>query len=226
MRDARKYGWVPGCSSISRLEAAPALERWKLKQAVLSALTHPKVREIKNVDELLEMIEKDSQEQVKVAASKGTAIHKAIETFYQTGEVDPNYEPYIKAVRKALYELTGVDDREAWQTEVAAVHPMGFGGRVDLFSKPFGITVDLKGKEFGPETKVTAYPEQGRQLAAYSRMVCPGSRCINLFISRNVPGLVKPYEWDMVDITQSWNEFICLLTFWQCKNHFPIGAKL
>lgn len=226
MRDARKYGWYPGCSSITRQEAAPALERWKVRQAVYSALTHPKVAETKNADELIALVEKDSMEQVKQAASRGTAIHAAIESYYRDGTVDNDYEPYITAVRKILHALTGVDDREAWTTEVASCHPFGYGGRVDLFSKPLGVTVDFKGKEFAKGDDVKAYPEQGRQLAAYREMVCPGSRCINLFISRNNPGLVREYEWNPSDTAKAWNEFVALLTFWQIKNDFPVLTKV
>lgn len=226
MRDARKFGWHPGCSSITRQEAAPALVKWQVKQGILAALTHPKASQIKDADELLRVIELDSQEQVKKAASKGTAIHAAIETFYATGNVDTDYEPYVTGVRKILHALTGVDDRAAWQTETAACHPFGFGGRVDLYSKELNCTVDFKGKDFAKDDDVKAYPEQARQLAAYRELVCPGSRCINLFISRNNPGLVREREWNESETVKAWNEFACLLTFWQIKNDFPLLTRL
>lgn len=225
MRDARKFGWYPGCSSITRQEAAPALVKWQVKQGILAALTHPQAQKIKDADELLRVIELDSQEQVKKAASRGTAIHAAIETFFASGQVDLEFEPYITAVRKELFALTGVDDREAWTTETAACHPFGYGGRVDLYSKPLSFTIDFKGKDFGADDEIKAYPEQGRQLAAYREMVCPGSRCANLFISRNNPGLVRAREWNESEIVKAWNEFVCLLTFWQVKNDFPLLTK-
>jgi hypothetical protein len=124
---------------------------------VLSALTHPKVGEIKDAEELFLMIERDSHEQVKQAAARGTAIHKAIENFIAEGVVDPQYEPYITAVRRELFLLSGVDDRHAWRTEVAVTHPYGFGGRIDLVSEELGWTVDLKGKEFGVDDEIKGY---------------------------------------------------------------------
>jgi hypothetical protein len=224
--DARKFGWCPGASSIVRQEASPGLERWKIRQAVLSALTHPKVSEIKNAEELFVLIERDSHEQVKTAASRGTAIHKAIETFFVDGTVDVQYEPYVTAVRRELHVLTGVDDRHAWRTEVAGCHPFGFGGRVDLYSPELDFVIDFKGKEFGVDDEIKAYPEQGRQLAAYREMVHPKARTANLFISRNHPGLIRSFEWSEQDSVRAWREFRVLLTFWQIKNNFPVLTDL
>lgn len=226
MGDARKFGWFPGASSIVRQEAAPGLERWKIRQAVLSALTHPKVSETKNADTLFALVERDSQEQVKAAAQRGTSIHKAIETFFIDGTVDVHYEPYITSVRKELKLLTGVDDREAWHPEVAVAHPFGFGGRIDLISEPLGWTIDFKGKEFGPDDEIKAYPEQCRQLAAYREAKLPSSRTANMFISRNNPGLVRVREWDESESAKGWREFRVLLTFWQVKNNFPVLTEI
>jgi hypothetical protein len=220
--DARKFGWFPGASSIVRIEAAPQLERWKIRQAVLSALTHPKVGEIKDAEELFLMIERDSHEQVKQAAARGTAIHKAIENFIAEGVVDPQYEPYITAVRRELFLLSGVDDRHAWRTEVAVTHPYGFGGRIDLVSEELGWTVDLKGKEFGVDDEIKGYPEQCRQLAAYREAKVRTSRTANIYISRNHPGLVRAFEWSEEESAKAWKEFCVLLTFWQLKNNMPL----
>ena len=42
LRDARKFGWYPGVTSIIKCAAAPGLERWKAEQTILSALTLPR----------------------------------------------------------------------------------------------------------------------------------------------------------------------------------------
>lgn len=226
MRDARKYGWVPGVSSITRQEHSPGLERWKARQVALSALTHPKVSEVSDYDELLNLIEQDAKAEARQAAERGTAIHGAIEHFFQTGNVHPDYEPYVTAVRRLLHQLTGIDDPDAWTTEVAACHPFGYGGRVDLFSTSLGVVVDFKGKEFDRHTKFRPYPDQGRQLSAYREMTIPDGRAINLFVSRNHPGLVREYEWEHSDLIKHWREFVALLHFWQVRNNFPTLTEL
>jgi hypothetical protein len=198
----------------------------------MAALTHPRASSVTDADELVAMIEKDSQEQAKQAAARGTEIHAAIEDWFKWGEEgwEVHYReavtPYIDAVKAELHKLTGRDDRFLWRTEVAAVHPHGFGGRIDLVSEELGWVIDFKGKEFGPNDDVRAYPEQCRQLAAYREMVCPKARTANIFISRNNPGLVKTVEWNEADSAKGWREFRVLLTYWQLKNGLPILTGL
>jgi hypothetical protein len=226
MRDARKHGWFPGVTTITRLEASPGLERWKVRQGIMAALTHPKAHEIADINELMRVLEEDSKAEARQAAERGTAIHKAIEDYYATGRVDNDYEPYITGVRKQIEILVGTDKREAWRTEETRVHTLGFGTRVDLYSQEFDCVIDFKGKEFNADDKITAYPEQCRQLAACRAMVSPSARCVNLFVSRNNPGLAKAFEWTNDDLQKGWQEFITLLAFWQVKNGFPIKCTV
>ncbi len=224
LRDARLHGLVPSVSTISRLEAAPQLTRWMVRQGIMSALTHPRAATVKSADDLVDMIEKDSQEQAKAAAARGTEIHAQVEGWVLRGTFEEWSTPYVVSVAEALHRLTGVDDRSKWRTEVAATHPYGFGGRIDLVSDELGFVVDLKGKEFGAQDEVRAYPEQCRQLAAYREMVLPKARTANVFISRNNPGLVRTVEHNESDSARGWKEFVCLLTFWQVRNNLPIAT--
>ena len=222
MRDARKYGWLPGVSSITRIETAPGLERFKRKQIMYAALTHPEVENIKDHNELFRVLEKDGAAQVKKAAEDGTAIHKAVETYIQTGLVDTDYAEHITAARKALAELIGVDDRTKWTVETAAIHPYGVGGRSDCHSSEFNIVVDFKSREFAPGQKLDIYPNQGQQLAAYREMLgLPSARAVNVYLSRNHPGECQVHEWDQDKLAKHWREFRALLQFWQIKNNFP-----
>ncbi len=57
------------------------------------------------------------------------------------------------------------------------------------------------------------------QLAAYRvGLGVPNARCANVFVSRNVPGLVVVKEWPLEDLTTGWEMFMHLLAFWQLKN--------
>jgi hypothetical protein len=177
-----------------------------------------------DADELVAMIEKDSQEQARAAAARGTEIHAAVERFFAKRDFDFDYIPYCEAVDETLYRLTGTDNRRLWRTETAAVHPFGFGGRVDLHSTELEWIVDLKTKDFDENDDVRAWPNQCRELAAYRAMVCPTARAANVFISRTHPGLVRVVEHNTSDLERGWKEFVCLLTFWQVRNSLPIAT--
>jgi hypothetical protein len=224
LRDARLHGLVPSVSTISRLEASPGLEKWKVRQGIMSALTHPRAASVTDADELVSMIEKDSQEQAKAAAARGTEIHAAVEKYCQTGFGTAEFEPYIDGVMEALYRTTGDSSMEFWRTETAAVHPFGFGGRVDLHSTELEWIVDLKTKDFGESDEVKAWPNQCRELAAYRAMVCPTARAANVFISRTHPGLVRVVEHNTSDLERGWKEFVLLLSFYQVHNNLPIAT--
>jgi hypothetical protein len=79
--------------------------------------------------------------------------------------------------------------------------------------------VDIKTKEFTDPDKVGAYDENLMQLAAYRvGLGVPAARCANVFVSRNVPGLVVVKEWPLEQVETGWAMFMHLLSFWQLKN--------
>ena len=78
LRDARKLNLYPSVTTIIRSAAAPGLEAWKTKQAVLAALTLP--RQPEETDEsFVGRVLVDGREQARKAAELGTNIHAAIE---------------------------------------------------------------------------------------------------------------------------------------------------
>jgi hypothetical protein len=59
------------------------------------------------------------------------------------------------------------------------------------------------------------------QLAAYRvGLGMPEAECGNIFVSRNVPGLVAVVKWTQEDLSRGWNMFYHLLQFWQTKNKY------
>jgi precorrin-2 methylase len=82
LRDARKLNLVPSVTSIIKCAAAPGLQIWMQQQVLLAALTLPKVAG-ESEKEYLDRIITDSQEQARKARERGTAIHAAIQGFYQ-----------------------------------------------------------------------------------------------------------------------------------------------
>ena len=69
---------------------------------------------------------------------------------------------------------------------------------VDLMLPDINFVIDYKTKDMGDEKAdmVKAYDEQGMQLAAYAGMAqlpMEHTRLINIFVSRNEPGVVTHF---------------------------------
>jgi hypothetical protein len=218
LRDARKLNLVPSVTTVLNVAAKPALLAWMQKQVLLAALTLPR-RPDEPEDEWIARIMDDSKEQGRAAADIGSEIHAAIQSFYE-GTVYKGHEEYVQG---CVDTIRSYFNDWAWVSERAFAHEAGFGGKCDLHvpaSEGFnGFVVDIKTKEFTNPDKVEGYDEHLMQLAAYRvGLGIPAARCANVFVSRNVPGLVKIIEWSEDDLKRGWEMFYALLTFWQTKN--------
>lgn len=211
LRDARKLNLVPSVTTILNVAAKPALSQWLQRQVLLSALTLPR-RPDESEDDYISRIMDDSKEQGRAAADLGTEIHAAIQGFYDGVRVD-SHQAHTKGCVDALQTYFG---HQAWIAERSFAHEIGFGGKCDLHAQ--NLVVDVKTKDFTDPEKVEAFDDHLMQLAAYRvGLGMPTARCANIFVSRNVPGMVKIIEWDQADLERGWTMFHALLTFWQTK---------
>ena len=218
LRDARKLGLYPSVTTIIKCAAAPALENWKLDQAILAALTLP--RNPGESDEaFLARVKQDSREQARKAAERGTEIHGALERHFQGRPCDAELWPYVQAVKENLLAWFGETE---WDAERSFAHPLGFGGKCDLHSKTGRIAVDFKGKDFTDPNDCKQYDEHLMQGAAYLKGfdIFEGGRFANVFFSRTKPGLVCIVEAQPEDITRGWRMFAKLLEFWQEQSRY------
>jgi len=214
LRDAREHQLCPSVTTIIRMAAAPALEKWKRNQVLLSALTLP--RNINETEaEWLTRVEQDWQMQGRAAADKGTAIHAAVEKHYRGQPPDEDYWDWVKVARDTLDAICGAQE---WSAERSFAHPDGFGGKTDLHSPGWLIDVKTKDGDGGE-----LYDEHLMQLAAYRHgLGIPAAQCGILFVNRNVPGA------SFVTATPEKLEggllmFNALLTFWQAKTGYRPG---
>mgnify|MGYP001544453461 FL=1 len=205
LREARKLGLVPSVTEVLQVIAKPQLERWKREQAILSALTLPRLPDEPSAS-LMARIDADASRQAQEAASEGSAIHDAIEASYAAKAFPSRFMPHVGAVRAKLLEIfPKVTD---WVSEQSFAHPDGFGGRVDLHSPSTGIVVDFKGKDGDfSDGKRLAY-EQHYQLGAYQYGLGLGpSPGANIFVSRTHPGCVCAYIWEAPQMHAGWRVF-------------------
>ena len=220
IRHAKKLGLYPGTTTIIREAAKPGLERWKTQQAILSALTLPRL-DGESLDSFAERALRDSGEQAKKAAERGTAIHGSIQGHYEGQGCPDEYRVFVASTVRAIHEKYG---DMGWTPEVSFSHPLGFGGKADLYTKwELSVVLDIKSKEFSEEQLADkkfrlAWDEHAIQLAAYREgLELPKAVCANVFVSVNNPGLVHIHEWPEEELKRGWRMFQALLDYWYAR---------
>jgi len=218
LRDARKMGLVPSVTTIIRQAASPGLDAWKQQQVLHAALTLPLIQG-ESEEDYLDRIMKDSKETGRKASERGTALHAAIEGHYAGTEASGEYASHIEGVKTAL-DLQFGDHQ--WIPEKSFATNLGFGGKLDLCG--VGGVIDIKSKEFGPDSLPKGYDEHLMQLASYRVGIgMPSARCANVFVSVTKPGLVHIVEWSEDDLQRGWKMFCGLLDFWYAKTGLQRG---
>ena len=220
LRDARTMDLVPSVTTILSVAAKPALVAWMQTQVLMAALTSTR-KELESESDYIDRIIHDSKQQGRDAADLGTAIHTAIEAFFE-GRYHLEYPEHVQGCVRALEAHYG---RLAWVAERSFGHELGFAGKCDLHAPneviEGGIVVDVKTKDFTDEKDVVGYDEHLMQLSAYRvGLGIPNARCANIFVSRTSPGLCKIIEWTEEDLARGWEMFCSLLRFWQFKNKY------
>lgn len=217
LRDARKFGWYPGVTSIIKCAAAPGLERWKQDQVLMAALTLPRV-EGETSEQLCARILRDSGEQARQARERGTQIHAAIQGHFEGVPPSEEMWPYVRGVLAAIGENFG---KREWTAEQPCYNPMGYGTKADLHTK--GVVIDFKGSDFDAAKAPTleTWDEHHMQLAA-TRIALnqSGAECAIVYVSRTVPGLCRLIRVDEKELEQGWSMFCALLEYWQAKNNY------
>ena len=225
LRDAKKLGLLPSVTTIINVaNKGEGLQRWLAEQAILAALTLPRL-EGEEEGVWLSRVMKDSKATGREAAERGTAIHATIQAFFE-GALIPEHMQICRPVEEAIKTHFG---ELLLLPELSFAHPLGYGGKADLVAKarhPFeGVCIDIKTKETDDISKADVWPEHGMQLAAYRQgFNMPKARCANVFVGyKMVNGItqftgVKVVEHEADDLDRYWLMFTKLLEFWQLKN--------
>lgn len=221
LRDARKLGLLPGYSSIAALEAKPQLTNWMVDQALMAALTLPRLPD-ETDDVFMARAKYDSKQQAAKAAERGKQIHAMIEAALNGCPTPAEELPFVDPVMRILNALVVVMKATSYAgPETSFASKLGYGGKIDY--RYGDLFVDFKCKDFD-ETKGVdklAYDEHCMQLAAYGKgcgVVNP--ICVNLFISTRKPGLVLIKEWTPEEIEENYRAFLCLLGLWKVRKGY------
>ena len=210
VKDAREHGLLPSVTTIIGCASKPALDVWKQQQAILAALTLPRL-EGESEEDWLSRVVSDSKETAKQAAERGTQIHGVIEAFYE-GIYIPELPPYVRAVENAINEHFG---SQLWISEKSFAYG-GFGGKCDLVAKS-GFVVDFKTTEKDLD-KLDYYFDHQMQLAAYRQgFEMPKARCAIVYVNA-LQNKAKLVEIPDDDLRIGWECFTHLLAFYRAKN--------
>ncbi len=216
VKEALALGYVPGVTSILGQMRKYGLEIYGKKQAAMSALTMPRLNGETDED-FIERILTESKEHSQLASERGTSLHGAIEKYIRGEAVPVQWSPHVVAVRHTL-EQYGID-LALGKPEHTFTHPLGYGGKLDIWFDNPRTVLDIKSKDEVTNKKRLAYPDHCRQLVAYDCGVFkeqePTARLVNVFVGAD-DGAVRIFEWvDREEIGREWKIFKHLLDIWR-----------
>lgn len=167
LADARKQQLLIGISSVVGVLPKPALESWKQEQAILAALTLPRLPD-EPMDVFAKRCCEDMGKQSSDARDFGSQIHQGIEDYLNGMEI--RTPSHIKDYLSGFYDFASKNIEEVHGTEQVVGDPaLGIAGRLDadVTLKGVGRTViDAKTQRLKNGTP-TFYNEWNVQLSAY-----------------------------------------------------------
>ena len=236
LRDARKLDLLPSVTNILGVIAKPELTAWLQEQAVMAALTLPRIAG-ETEDAFAKRVVEDSLTTRDGAADFGTAFHHGAEHIAKTLEVDPAdlLSAWLNRYRDWFQEnvLTC-----RWTEQRVVSNQFGYAGTADLLieHKVHGLClVDLKTQRIstphpGPlpdrggegggaqgtarPTKVKPYKSWAYQLAAYRKALGVEARCINLIMNSVIPEMPIEHVWGEAEMDAGLRAFLAARELW------------
>ncbi|MBE3145094.1 MAG: hypothetical protein IMZ61_14425 [Planctomycetes bacterium] len=211
LRDARKLGLVPSVTTVIRCAAAPGLTNWMIDQAILAALTCPRI-DGEDETAYLSRIKADSKEQARKASERGILIHAVVQHGFEDHLPLARWDgyEYYASARKTLVSWCGLRE---WISEKSFATTR-YGGKVDLHNDDYLIDVKSTDKDI---TTLETWDEHKIQLAGYNGGLGGNARkCGILYI--NVNTAESRLVWiDEKELDKGWKMFSALLDFWYAK---------
>lgn len=216
--DARELSLLPSVTTILKVLNKPALTQWLIEQAVLAAVTTPRL--VGEADDAfihrVMNVEKLQDEEAQMARDKGTAIHDAIAACLTGKDFNVAWKPYVDA---ALNELANLG-KIVWTEKILVGD--GYAGRGDCLTEtPNSLTfVDFKTSKKLPKE---SYLEHRIQTAAYAKTHGNSADkhilTANIYISTVIPGEA------FTSVQENWLDtyergFVPMMKLWQFLNSY------
>jgi hypothetical protein len=220
VREARKFGLLPGATAVNKQLSNPFLETWKEENSIRNAY-NARPKEGESQDEYVKRISWLSGQASRDAADAGKLIHKDIEDFFLESKypVSAASQRTVDTISKWLHNEGYVK----FKPEASfGVRECGWGGRVDLLAhRADGSSAILDFKTCDISKLKVPYDSWGWQLAAYKRGLGleDTSRLVSVPIDRG-SGETKFMEWDLEDHKQLLHVFSCAFEIWAVRKKY------
>lgn len=225
LRDARKEYLLPSVTEVMAVVAKPQLDLWRAKQITKATYTfHTELMGLPYDRYHGAIMEKAAQETAQ-AADTGTAIHKAIEDYYQTGDFDPEYSGHVAAVE----EWQAKHHLEFLEHEIVVVNKKdGYAGTVDAVFRDDGKegVCDFKSRKTKEGQEVKPYESHVAQCAAYWLAKnkdddFTGAIACNVYLSTTELGRMEVCWYDEDQLWNAYyNYFAPCLMLWRFNHNY------
>ena len=241
LKEAREMGYLPSVTTVDKVIANKGLEQWKIRQAVMSALTLDRIKCVATIeypdgtkwqveepdDDYINRILDDSRQQARKAAKLGSVIHHLAERTIKGKPL------FFKGLRSDVWTLfkplqKWIDDNilTGYSEKVLVNIEEGYAGKADFigdlkdsnsvildFKTRFIIPEDIK--KNGEIKKAKLYDSDARQLSALHNAE-PYGDCISVIISSNVDFAgVWIYNWPYAKIQKEYEVFKSALNIYR-----------
>lgn len=232
LRDARDKAALPSVTNILGVMAAPQLEAWKREQAVLAALTLPRIKG-ETDDQFARRVVDDADSISKTAMDLGTRVHAAAEAHLRGQPAPVDFEA-VALLQPAIPLLNQFDISTVEQVVVSKSG--GYAGRLDMagiHESGRHAVVDIKTqnvkKNAAGNPAPSFYDKWPLQLAAYAEALGWDSKecmLVSLVIDTNPTGCAEMIDWnaDKAFPLAYGNVFANVASVWRyVKNYDPRG---
>jgi hypothetical protein len=224
LRDAKSAGACPSVTTIGNVLDKPALTAWKISNAILAALTLPRI-EGESDDDFARRVVEDADSPSRNAMDLGTTVHNAIEGYLAGHTIPADIMCKFVSPVDAWIKASGITIRELEASKVN--RNLMYGCRVDAIGVDkdgMDVIIDWKTQK-SPKGKLAAYDEHVMQLAANCMACLPNlsARLINVYVSTttldaNNQALIMAHEWPEQDVNDGWEMFQHCRAIYKLKN--------
>lgn len=229
IKDAKEQKLLPSVSSILKVVANPALDRWKMMKVAEACYKQPPIGD-ESLDDYTRTILDKAFDEASNAADLGTRIHANIEA-QLTGKLFPHME--AEALEPALAALEKVQTELELHVEASEKRVVckrhGFAGTCDLLFTQTGVrggtfhgVLDFKTTKTKEDEPITTRFGQPAQIAAYlaaywnsGRGVVEDNVGYNLYVSTTEIGRVDIVQYDHATLQSEFEMFLHACAIWR-----------